>query len=196
MACKSYYIVFDDTVSGAPETAPIEQSVCRPPPPAAHGHPPAPCGMAPACLGIAAPARRFYAAPMPLHHLPRLDYIIPTWPPPRTTHFLFSFLPFHPSYLVHWPPGRCGPHEGCRVIRWIRPFSRSFIIPPPPPVSTESPMCRLTTSQNVAAALLALMTNSSFYWWRWWRFIDNFQSMVSLGFPSSISFSNGNPLLQ
>ena len=130
MACKSYYIVFDDTVSGAPETAPIEQSVCRPPPPAAHGHPPAPCGMAPACLGIAAPARRFNAAPMPLHHLPRLDYITPTWPPPRTTHFLFSFLPFHPSYLVHWPPGRCGPHEGCRVIRWIRPFSRSFIIPP------------------------------------------------------------------
>lgn len=47
--------VFDDIVSGAPETAPIEQSVCCPPPPAVHGHPPAPCGMAPTCLGLVAP---------------------------------------------------------------------------------------------------------------------------------------------
>ena len=68
--------VFNDTVSGAPETAPIEQSVCHPPPPAVHGHTPALCGITHTCLGIVAPSRRFYAAPMPLHHLSR--HITPT----------------------------------------------------------------------------------------------------------------------
>ena len=61
LQCK----VYDDSVSGAPEMAPIGPRFRRLPPPAVDGHPPAPCGMAPTSLGIAA-SRRFYTASMPL----------------------------------------------------------------------------------------------------------------------------------
>lgn len=82
--------VYDDTVSGALETAAIAPSACRPPPPAAVGHPIAPCGIVLTASRIASPSRRFCglspaASTRPLHlYKPGLA--------PSNDHALFSSL--------------------------------------------------------------------------------------------------------
>lgn len=98
-------IVFDDTVSGAPETALIEPPLCRLPPPAPYRSPTAPCGLARPLWGSRPCSRRFCAHCLP-PHASRTIYITPSTLPRKATHFLFLFLQLPASRPVHCPLSR------------------------------------------------------------------------------------------
>jgi hypothetical protein len=105
------------TVSGAPETALIAPSACRPPPPAADGHPIAPCGIVLTASGIASPSRRFCALPLPPQPV-RCIYISPASLPRTTTHFSLPFSLSCPPRPVHCPLRKMPPYPTTALIQY------------------------------------------------------------------------------
>lgn len=114
-------LVYDDTVSGALETAAIAPSGCRPPPPAADRHPIAPCGIVLTASGIASPSRLFCRLPLPPQPVRCIYIARPRFlERPLTFSSLFPLLPFSPGALPSFQDTALP--DDCTFSVWRAPF--------------------------------------------------------------------------
>lgn len=98
-------------------------------PPAAVGHPIAPCGMVLTASGIASPSRRFCGLPLPPQPV-RCIYKSPASLPRTTTHFSLPFSLSCPPRPVHCPLLKMPPYPTTALFQYGALHSPLFDHPP------------------------------------------------------------------